>query len=74
MLWAKIRLQKLKPKLFAELVDLIPCDEKKRRFIEFVIFVSIGTFIGIYVVSPATPQQAVAAGFAWTGLFSVKGG
>jgi hypothetical protein len=73
MLWAKIGRQKLRPYLFAELVDLLPLDLKFRRAIEFMIFIAVGTFIGIVVAVPTNPQQAITAGFAWTSVFSLAG-
>lgn len=72
MLWAKNRLQKSRPRLFAEFIDLFPMGAKGRKFAEFLIFVAVGTFIGFYVAVPTNPQQAITAGFAWTSLFSVR--
>jgi hypothetical protein len=35
-----------------------------------VAFTALGCFIGIGILQPNNPQQAVTAGFAWTGLFA----
>jgi len=34
--------------------------------LEFVIFVALGVYVGLLFTQPSTPQQAFAAGSAWT--------
>ena len=38
--------------------------------VEFVIFVVLGCVVGIGIVKPMNPQQAITAGLAWTGALA----
>jgi len=46
------------------------CKGKPATCIEFLIFVMLGCLVGIGVTSPQNPQQAITAGFGWTGIFT----
>lgn len=39
------------------------------HLVEFAVFIIVGCIVGIGVMDPRTPTQAITAGFAWTGVF-----
>lgn len=41
------------------------------RFIDVILFVSVGAIAAVILTQPTNVQQALMAGFGWTGLFSV---
>jgi len=40
------------------------------RILEFMAFVAIGVYLGIAIVDPKSPAQALTTGLGWTGLFA----
>lgn len=61
---------KLRAFVLRDLVDLLSLSENARVATEFIIFVILGTLIGVAVTQPMSATQAITAGFAWTGLFA----
>ena len=43
-------------------------DSLKAQQIEFVLFIVIGSAVGLIVADPETKRQALIAGLAWTGI------
>lgn len=41
-----------------------------RARLEFVIFIVLGCLVGIGLVDPRSPVQALTAGLGWTGVFA----
>ena len=41
-----------------------------RPLIEFLVFIALGCTVGIAFAKPETSNQAITAGFSWTGLMS----
>ena len=68
--WGKWGKAKLKAYVLSDLVNLLPCNQKWRGIIEFVIFVALGCLVGVAVVQPTNAAQALTAGLGWTGLVS----
>jgi hypothetical protein len=53
----------------SRIIDLLDVSDRTKRILELSAFVVLGCFIGIGVLQPTNPTQALTAGFAWTGLF-----
>ena len=68
--WCKWGPAKLKAYALSEIVDLLPVSPVAKRIIETLVFTALGCFIGIGILQPVNPSQAVTAGFAWTGAFA----
>jgi hypothetical protein len=68
--WCKWGPNKLRAYALSSIVELLPLSPGWRSVIEVVTFTALGCFIGIGVLQPVNPQQALTAGFAWTGLFA----
>jgi len=68
--WGKWGRTKLRAYLLSDLLNLVPVDEKWRAAIEFLVFLTLGCLVGIGIVQPTTPTQALTAGFGWTGFFT----
>lgn len=71
--WGKMGRSKLKAYYLSDLINLLPLSEKKRQFIEIVVFISLGTLVGIGIVRPTTVPQALTAGLAWTAALTGPG-
>lgn len=65
ILWSLLGRKKLRAYALSEVVSKV-CTGKTRYFVEFFIFIAIGCIIGIVIVDPINPRQALTAGFAWT--------
>ncbi len=68
--WGKWGRTRLRAYLLSDLVNLLNIDDEWRSAIEFLIFLTLGCLVGIGVVRPTTPTQALTAGFGWTGFFT----
>ena len=69
--WGKSGRTKLRIFCLSDVLDFLELpDGRSRKCIEFVIFVVLGCLIGIGFVKPNSVQQALTAGFAWTGVFA----
>jgi hypothetical protein len=68
ILYANWGRTKLRPHLLAPITDLLPVPEQWRRFLEFVTFIAVGTFVAVYVTHPVNEFQAFSAGLGWTGF------
>jgi hypothetical protein len=68
--WGKWGRTKLKAYVLSDLIALLPVGKKLQCAIEFGVFLILGCLVGIAVVQPTTPTQALTAGFGWTGLFA----
>jgi hypothetical protein len=68
--WGKWGRTKLQAYILSDLLNLVPVDDKWRSAIEFLIFLTLGCLVGIGIVQPTTPTQALTAGFGWTGFFT----
>ena len=73
--WGRWGYKRLRPFVLADLIALLPGSHMQKTALEFLIFVALGCFVGIGIVDPQTPAQAISAGFGWTGLFGkIDGG
>jgi hypothetical protein len=70
LFWGKWGRTRLKAYVLSDIVELLPVSDHWRSAIELTIFVTIGCVVGIGVVQPLNPTQALTAGFGWTGLFA----
>jgi len=71
--WGKSGRTKLRIFCLSDVLDFLEMpDGRLRKCTEFVIFVVLGCLIGIGFVKPASVQQALTAGFAWTGVFAKR--
>ncbi len=68
--WCKWGPDKLRAYGLRRLLDVLPISETAKSIIEPLIFTVLGCFLGIAILQPVNPQQAVTAGFAWTGVFA----
>jgi hypothetical protein len=66
VLWAKDGPGKLRTYALSNLIDRLPCSENTRYFIQFCVFVIVGTFASLIMVGPNTARQAFAAGLGCT--------
>lgn len=77
ILWGRWGRDRLRPYLLPECLNLLDrwFSEHKnwKDFIEFAIFIFLGTVVAIMVVEPSTSRQAFAAGLGWTGLVARPG-
>ena len=67
--WGRAGKTKLKAYYLSTLIAKLPLSDNARSVAEFVVFIILGCVVGIAVVQPLTPTQALTAGFGWTGLF-----
>jgi hypothetical protein len=74
--WCKWGPDKLKAFALSRVVELLPFSPRTKAIIEVLVFTALGCLIGIGVLQPTNPTQALTAGFAWTGVFAQikKGG
>jgi hypothetical protein len=68
--WCKWGPDKLRAYALSRILDLFPLNPRWRGIIEVLTFTVLGCFLGIGILQPVNPQQAVTAGFAWTGIFA----
>lgn len=68
--WGKWGRTRLRPYVLADLLALLGLKGPVRSAVEFSVFLVLGCLVGIGIVEPKTPAQALAAGFGWTGAFS----
>jgi hypothetical protein len=66
VLWSKDGPSKLRIYALSNLVDRLPLAENARYFVQFVLFVLLGTFASLLMISPTTARQAFAAGLGCT--------
>jgi hypothetical protein len=71
--WFKVRKTDVKAFAMSELIRMYIKNEKVFYPIEFLVFIALGTVIGIAFVQPVTPQHAVTAGMAWTSMLTLPG-
>lgn len=69
VLWGTWGRTKLKAFVLSSIIRLF-LTGRAEAVVEFVVFVILGCIIGIGVVRPVNPQQAITAGLAWTGVFA----
>lgn len=69
ILWGKLALmQKQSIAFLSHFLSLYIRAERIKNGVEPVLFVALGTFLAVMIISPVTPAQAFAAGLGWTGL------
>jgi hypothetical protein len=51
-----------------DLVRRLPVGSNMQYYIQFILFIAIGSFVGIAFTQPSNAAQAIAAGLAWTSL------
>lgn len=68
--WCKWGPDKLSAYGLRRVLDLLPLSTATKNVMEPLIFTALGCLLGIAILQPVNPQQAVTAGFAWTGLFA----
>jgi hypothetical protein len=66
VLWSKEGPNKLRIYALSDVVDRLPLSENTRYFIQFIVFVVLGTFASLLMIAPATARQAFAAGLGCT--------
>ena len=69
ILWGSWGRRKLKPFMLSGIVRLF-LKGRTATFVEFLVFIILGTIVGVAVVKPVTAAQALTAGFAWTGALA----
>jgi hypothetical protein len=69
VLWGTWGRTKLKPFVLSNVLGLF-LTGRAQIVVEFFVFVAIGCVVGIGLVKPVNPQQAITAGLAWTGAFA----
>ena len=72
ILWCREGPGKLKIYYFSEIVDRLPLHPNARYFIQLLLFLTVGTIVGLALTQPVNPRQAITAGLAWTALFSKR--
>ena len=70
VLWCREDPKSLKVYYLGDLVDKLPGSATFKYFAQFVVFVSMGTLIGLALTQPINPQQSITAGLAWTTIFA----
>lgn len=68
LLWGTWGRTKLKAYVFSNVLGLF-LSGRAETVVEFLVFVAVGCVVGIGVMKPVNPQQAITAGLAWTGVF-----
>lgn len=68
--WGKWGRTRLRVYILWDVVRLLPVKGRSRATVEFLVFVTLGCIVGIGIVQPTSPMQALSAGLAWTGIFS----
>ena len=66
VLWSKEGPNKLRIYALSDVVDRLPFSENGRYFVQFLVFVLIGTFASLLMIAPGTARQAFAAGLGCT--------
>jgi hypothetical protein len=66
VLWSKEGPTKLRVDALSNVVDRLPFAENVRYFVQFFVFVLIGTFASLLMIAPTTARQAFAAGLGCT--------
>lgn len=54
----------------SQVIELLEVSDRTKRALELLTFTALGCFVGIGVLQPTNPTQALTAGFAWTGVFA----
>lgn len=67
--WCKWGPDTLRAYGLSRVINLLPVSPRTKRILEPLAFTALGCFLGIGLMQPINPTQAVTAGFAWTGLF-----
>jgi len=69
LLWTKATIGNKKIHGLGDVLEnLLPNSPRARYLIQFLVFVLLGGYAGIAVVSPVTQAQALAGGMAWSRL------
>lgn len=67
--WCKWGPNTLRAYGLSRIIDLLPVSPQTKQILEPLVFTVLGCIVGIGVLQPINPTQALTAGFAWTGLF-----
>jgi hypothetical protein len=70
ILWSKDGPNKLRIYALSNVVDRLPLTENKRYFIQFALFILVGTFASLLMIAPVSARQAFAAGLGCTAAFA----
>src|SRR6266511_1308077 len=70
LFWFKSGNDDLKAYVMSGLIRMFLTDVKWVFLVETVVFVALGTLIGVGFMEPTTPKQAIIAGIAWTSAFT----
>ena len=68
--WGKWGRSKLRAYILSEFVAVLPLTAKWRAAVELLIFLALGSVVGIGFANPGNVTQALTAGFGWTGIFT----
>jgi len=66
--WAKWGRSRLRAYVLSDFVALLPLSRRGRAAVELLIFLALGSIVGIGVANPLNVTQAITAGFGWTGI------
>lgn len=72
VLYAKLNSRKTQQKIYAltPILERWVPDEKVRYALEPLVFIVLGTAVGLFFGQPVNPAQAIAAGLGFTAAFS----
>jgi len=63
---------KLRVYTLSDLIERLNWSDRACYVTEFLVFIVLGCFVGVGVVEPTNPRQAITAGLAWTGVFATQ--
>jgi hypothetical protein len=60
--------EKLRPFMLSDLIDTLHLEDRLRIWVEFIVFIMLGTVVAVAFTQPVSKAQAISAGLGWTGL------
>lgn len=70
LLWAKMGRERIRTFALSELIGLLKFSDRPATFLEFLVFIALGTLLAVAIVQPTNAMQAFAAGLGWTSLLT----
>lgn len=71
--WSLKGRDELRSFALSEVIAHLPIQSPNRRYlVEVLCFITLGCLVGIAVTDPHSARQAIAAGVAWTGVFTSR--
>jgi hypothetical protein len=68
--WSRWGYERTKIFGLSPIVAMLPCQERTQTAVTFVLFLVVGSIVGLALVRPINVAQSLTAGFAWTGFFA----